>query len=70
MKTLKFIFHRWLFEYEHPDNIWKFSKEELDNAAKSESGFIGKRYGIECYLIKFIPESELSKPPNAASDRP
>jgi len=53
VKERFFIYHRWLFELEHPDNVWCFTKDELDLAEKHPDGFVGLRMGINCYLIRF-----------------
>jgi hypothetical protein len=50
-QTMTLMFSRAIWESKMAEsNQYSFTKEELDNAEKSESKFIGSKNGVDCYL--------------------
>jgi len=50
-QTMTLMFSRAIWESKMAEsNQYSFTKEELDNAEKSELKFIGNKNGVDCYL--------------------
>jgi len=55
-QPLVLYFVRRIWELSRKCSFIVWSDEELVKAENHPDGFIGMKYGINCYLIKYFPE--------------